>query len=244
MPDDTTATTGVVPETGAPPELRAKLALVLDVDDIVAASRIARELQPWFGVAKVGLELYSAAGPDAVGAMLDLGFDVFVDLKLHDIPNTVGRASRVIGALGARYLTMHAHGGLVMLRAGVEGLYEGATRAGLEPPDALAVTVLTSDDTAPPHIMPKRAALAAEAGCGGIVCAASDLEEAGRIAPRLLRVVPGIRPAGSPTHDQARAATPREAIDRGADLLVIGRAVTEAIDPPAAAAEIVTELLG
>jgi orotidine-5'-phosphate decarboxylase len=242
--DPTAAGTGVVPEAGAPPELRAKLALVLDVDDIVVASRTAQELRPWFGVAKVGLELYSAAGPDAVGALLDLDYEVFVDLKLHDIPNTVGRAARVVGALGARYLTMHAHGGLVMLRAGVEGLYEGATRAGLEPPDALAVTVLTSDDTAPAHIMPKRAALAAEAGCGGIVCAAADLEEAGRIAPRLLRVVPGIRPAGSPTHDQARAATPREAIDRGADLLVIGRAVTAADDPPAAAAEIVTELLG
>lgn len=244
MPDDPTATTtGVVPEAGAPPELRARLALVLDVDDIVAATRTAEQLRPWFGVAKVGLELYSAAGPDAVGALLDLGYEVFVDLKLHDIPNQVGRAARVLGALGARYLTMHAHGGLAMLEAGVEGLYEGATRAGLEPPDALAVTVLTSDDTAPPHIMPKRAALAAEAGCGGIVCAAADLEEAARIAPRLLRVVPGIRPAGAPTHDQARAATPREAIERGADLLVIGRAVTAADDPPAAAAEIVTELL-
>ena len=98
---------------GAPPEVRARLALALDVDDIVQAQRLAGELRPWFGVAKVGLELYSAAGPDAVGAMLDLGYDVFVDLKLHDIPNTVGRAARVVGALGARYLTMHAHGGLV-----------------------------------------------------------------------------------------------------------------------------------
>jgi orotidine-5'-phosphate decarboxylase len=233
----------MAPETGAPPEIRSRLALALDVDDIVAASRIARELQPWFGVAKVGLELYSAAGPDAVGAMLDLGFEVFVDLKLHDIPNTVGKSSRVLGALGARYLTLHAHGGMDMLTAGVEGLYEGATRAGLAVPDALAVTVLTSDDSAPPHIMPKRAAVAAEAGCGGIICAADDLEEAGRITPRLLRVVPGIRPEGTPTDDQARAATPRDAIDRGADLLVIGRAVTAADDPSAAAARIVSDLL-
>lgn len=223
---------------------RERIAIVLDTDDLVAAMRLAKAVQPHIANAKVGLELWSAVGPDALTALVDLGMDVFVDLKLHDIPNQVGRASRVLGALGARYLTMHAHGGLDMLRAGVDGLYEGATRAGLEPPAALAVTVLTSDDSAPPHIMPKRAALAVEAGCGGIVCAASDLEEAARIAPRLLRVVPGIRPAGTPKHDQARSATPREALDRGASVLVIGRAVTEAIDPPAAAAEIVTELLG
>jgi orotidine-5'-phosphate decarboxylase len=89
--DGSTGTTGV--ETGAPPELKAKLAVALDVDDIVLASRIARELQPWFGVAKVGLELYSAAGPDAIGALLDLGYEVFFDLKLHDIPTTVGKAA-------------------------------------------------------------------------------------------------------------------------------------------------------
>jgi orotidine-5'-phosphate decarboxylase len=240
--DGSTGTTGV--ETGAPPELKAKLAVALDVDDIVLASRIARELQPWFGVAKVGLELYSAAGPDAIGALLDLGYEVFFDLKLHDIPTTVGKAAQVAGSLGVSYLTLHAHGGMPMLRAGVEGLYDGATKAGLTPPIALAVTVLTSDDTAPPHIMPKRAALAVEAGCGGIVCAASDLEEAARIAPRLERVVPGIRPAGAEAHDQARPATPREALDRGADLLVIGRPVTAVDDGPAAAAAIVADLVG
>jgi orotidine-5'-phosphate decarboxylase len=240
--DGTTGTTTAA--TGAPPELKAKLAVALDVDDIVVASRIARELQPWFGVAKVGLELYSAAGPDAIGALLDLGYQVFFDLKLHDIPTTVGRAAQVAGSLGVSYLTLHAHGGMPMLRAGVEGLYDGATKAGLTPPVALAVTVLTSDDSAPPHIMPKRAALAVEAGCGGIVCAASDLEEAARIAPRLKRVVPGIRPAGTEAHDQARPATPREALDRGADLLVIGRPVTAVDDGPAAAAAIVAELVG
>ena len=96
----------------APAEVRARLAVALDVDDAVAALRLGRELSPWIGVAKVGLELYVAAGPDIVGGLLDLGLDVFCDLKLHDIPTTVGKAARVLGALGASYVTMHAFGGV------------------------------------------------------------------------------------------------------------------------------------
>jgi orotidine-5'-phosphate decarboxylase len=229
-------------EIAVPPEIRSRLALALDVDDLVAATRLARSLQPWFGVAKVGLELYSAAGPDAIGALTDLGFEVFCDVKLHDIPTTVGRAARVLGALGASYVTMHATGGVEMLRAGVVGLDEGAAAAGMDAPTALAVTVLTSDGAAPPHILPKRVMLAVEAGCGGIVCAAADLREARQYAPALFTAVPGIRPAGSDVHDQARAASPREALDAGADLLVIGRAVTRSPEPEAAAAAIVAEL--
>jgi len=225
-----------------PAEIRSKLALVLDLDDLVPAMRLARELRPYFGVAKVGLELYAAAGPDAISSLMDLEYDVFVDLKLLDIPTTVGRAARVLGALGARYLTLHARGDADMLKAGVEGLREGASRAGLPEPYPLAVTVLTSDIGAPPHIFPHRVALAAETGCGGIVCAASDLVEARQLAPRLLRVVPGIRLEGTDVHDQARASTPREAFDGGADLLVIGRTVTEADDHVAAAAALVDEL--
>jgi len=232
----------VEPAPAVDEAVRSRLALVLDVDDLVLAVRLARELRPWFGVAKIGLELYAAAGPDAIGALMDNGYDVFVDLKLLDIPTTVGRASRVLGSLGARYLTMHARGDADMLRAGVEGFREGASLAGLPDPYPLAVTVLTSDGGAPPHILPYRVALAAEADCGGIVCAAADLVEARQIAPRLLRVVPGIRTAGSDVHDQARSATPRAAIDAGADLLVIGRAVTEAPDHAAAAQAIADEL--
>jgi orotidine-5'-phosphate decarboxylase len=157
------------------PAIRASLALPLDVDDLVAANRLTRELGPWFGVMKVGLELYSAVGPDAILAVADQGFEVFADLKLHDIPTTVGRAARVVGALGVSYLTVHAHGGTAMLRAAVEGLNEGAVAAGLEPGKVVAVTVLTSDTTAPSHIVPKRVATALEAGVGGIVCAADDL---------------------------------------------------------------------
>lgn len=235
-------TAAEAPLVQADHDVRRRLALVLDTDDLVVARRLAQTLRPWFGVAKVGLELFSAAGPDAIETMAELGYEVFADIKLHDIPTTVGRASRVLGSLGATYVTMHAFGGVDMLRAGVEGLREGAERAGLDEPTALAVTVLTSDGGAPPHILPKRVATALEAGCGGLVCAVSDVREARLLGPRLTIVTPGIRPAGSPVHDQARAATPQEAFDAGADLLVIGRAVTEAPDPVVAASELVESL--
>ncbi len=229
--------------TEAPPELRAKLAVALDVDDAVVALRLARELQPWFGVAKVGLELYSAAGPDIVGALNELGYDVFCDLKFHDIPTTVGRAARVVGALGARYLNLHAQGGVPMLTAGVDGFLAGAADAGLPAPVALAVTILTSDAEAPAHILARRVQAALEAGCGGIVCAAADVAEAKQYGPRLIAVVPGIRPPGAAKDDQARAATPGEALAAGADVLVIGRPVTQAPDPAASAAALVESIL-
>jgi orotidine-5'-phosphate decarboxylase len=221
-----------------PDDVRNRLAIALDVDDLVEARRIARDVSPWFGVAKVGLELYSAAGPDAVGHLTELGMSVFLDLKLHDIPTTVGKAARVCGSLGARYLTMHAFGGPAMLHAGVEGLVAGAMRAGLPEPVALAVTILTSDSGAPPHILGKRVQAALEGGCGGLVCAAGDVQEAKQLAPRLVAVVPGIRPTGADQHDQARAATPSVALDAGADLLVVGRAVTAAADRADAAANV------
>ncbi len=227
---------------GLSPDLRAKMALALDVDDLVEAVRLGRQLTPWFGVAKVGLELYTAAGPDAVGALLDIGYDVFLDLKLHDIPTTVGRASQVAGALGVSYLTMHAHGGTDMLKAGVEGLRTGAHNADLGAPVAVAITVLTSDRDAPAHIVPHRLRVAVEAGCGGIVCAGSHLKDARELSPRTLRVVPGIRAEGADRHDQPNAVTPELALAEGADLLVIGRSVTLADDPAAAAADLLGDL--
>jgi orotidine-5'-phosphate decarboxylase len=225
-----------------PAEVRAKLAVALDVDDAVAALRLARELRPWFGVAKVGLELYSAGGPDVVGALTDLGYDVFADLKFHDIPTTVGRAARVVGALGARYLNMHAQGGVAMLRAGVEGFLAGAEGAGLSVPSALAVTILTSEADAPPEVLAARVQATLDAGCAGVVCALTDVAAVKALGPDLIAVVPGSRPAGAPTDDQARQGTPAEALAAGADLLVIGRPVTRADDPAAAAAAIVASL--
>ena len=190
-------------------------------------------------MAKVGLELYSASGPDAITSLMEQGYDVFVDLKLLDIPTTVNKAARVLGSLGAHYLTLHARGDGPMLR-GRRGRAARRPPSGRDwpSPSSLAVTVLTSDAGAPPHIFPHRVALAAEAGCGGIVCAAADLAEARQLAPRLLRVVPGIRPG---RHRRPRSGSGRRrpgllAFDGGADLLVVGRTVTEADDPVAAVA--------
>ena len=225
-------------------ELRDRLCLALDVDDLVLALRLADQLKPWFGVAKVGLELFTAAGPDAVTSIADAGFKVFLDLKLHDIPTTVRKSARVAGALGASYLTLHARAGPVMLRAGVDGLREGAAAGGLPAPTALAVTILTSDADAPAHILGGRVAAAVESGCGGVVVAAADVHEAKQLAPRLLAVVPGIRLPTGDAHDQARAAGPRDAFLVGADMLVIGRAVTAAADPPAAAAALHAHIEG
>jgi len=227
----------------APPELRDRLVLVLDVDDVVEAIRLVHELKPWFGVAKVGLELFTAAGPDAVLSVLAEGMKVFLDLKLFDIPTTIGKAGRVVGALGPSYLTLAGFGGVPMLRAGVEGLAEGASLAGLAPPKALAVTMLTSDTGAPEHVLGNRVRAALEAQCGGVVCAASDVAEVKALAPDFTVVVPGIRTEGSPRHDQVRSATPGQAFAAGADLLVIGRTVTAAPDRALAASQLIGSIV-
>ncbi len=226
---------------GAPEAVRSRLALALDVDDIVEAQRLARVLQPWFGVAKVGLELFSAAGPEVIETMIDDGFSVFADLKLLDIPTTVRKAARVMGSLGASYLTVHTRAGVDHLAAGVEGFTDGAIAAGLTIPTCLGITVLTSEQ-ADLVALEQRIAFAVAAGCPGLVCAASDLQVIIDRAPELLTVVPGIRPAGVGADDQARPATPSGAIAAGAGLLVIGRAVTAAADPRAAAAAIAAEV--
>lgn len=226
---------------GAPEAIRSRLALALDVDDVVEARRLARTLRPWFGVVKVGLELYTAAGPEVVEAMIDDGFAVFVDLKLLDIPTTVNKAARVVGSLGASYLTVHTRAGIDHLRAGVEGLAAGAAAAGLAAPTCLGITVLTSEP-ADPVALEQRVGFVLEAGCGGLVCAASDLALVRTLAPDVVTVVPGIRPAGVAVDDQARPATPASAVSAGADLLVIGRAVTRADDPAMAAAAIAADV--
>jgi len=228
---------------GLPDALRSRLALALDTDDFVEAERLIKELSPWFGVVKVGMELYAAGGPEGVAVLVDQGLDVFLDLKLHDIPTTVGKTARVLGSIGVRYLTMHAFGGVAMLQAAVEGLAEGAAATDMAPPIALAVTVLTSDGTAPPHILGKRVEAALAAGCGGIVCSASDVAEAKTLGPQLTAVVPGIRAASGSRDDQANPATPEAAFAAGADVLVVGRAVTAASDRQAAAASLFASLL-
>lgn len=241
VPTERGAATATASGSGAavPSDLRRRLALALDVDDQVQAFRLARELRPWFGVAKVGLELFGAAGPAVIAPLEAMGYDVFLDLKLLDIPTTVGRAARVLGSMGASYLTLHAFGGVPMLRAGVDGLAEGAAEAGIDEPVALAVTILTSDSGAPAHILGNRVRAAVESRCAGVVCAAGDVREVKQLAPRLLCVVPGIRLAGTSADDQARAASPAAALGAGADLLVVGRTVTAAPDRAAAAHQLV-----
>lgn len=244
MTDDTAGTTPT-PSTRATPAIppipekraaRARLAIVLDYDDLDAAVRVARQVEPWFGIAKVGLELWSAAGRAAIERMQDLGFAVFLDAKLHDIPNTVGSAARVLSRLGLGYLNAHAAGGTTMLRAFVDGAHAGAADANVAPPCLLGVTVLTSDpDTG---AFAARLQTAIDAGCDGVVCSGHEVGAVRAGAANLVTVVPGLRLAGSDAHDQARVMTPSEAISAGADVLVIGRTVTQAADIASAAARV------
>jgi orotidine-5'-phosphate decarboxylase len=223
-------------------EVRGRVAVALDTGDLDEARTIAEAVKPHVGIAKVGLQLFSAAGRDAVRAVQDIGLDVFLDVKLHDIPNTVYGASKVLGSLGVRFLTVHAAGGGEMLEAAVRGLREGADQAGLAAPVVLAVTVLTSDRTASDDVLEQRLEAAVASGCGGVVCAASDLSVIRSAAPAITTVVPGIRPAGVPAHDQSRVATPAEAIKSGADVLVVGRAITGATNMAEASRAIALEV--
>jgi orotidine-5'-phosphate decarboxylase len=219
-------------------DARDQLVLVLDVDGLDEAEALARKLSGWFSTVKVGLELYSEAGPEAVARLRDQGFRVFADLKLHDIPTTVGRAARVLGRHGVDFLNFHAAGGETMLRAGVEGLRDGARDAGHAVPVALGVTVLTSDtDTS---AFDARLDVARASGCDGVVCSGHEIARVRAVGLRTM--VPGVRFAGGDTQDQARVVTPADAIAAGADWLVVGRAVTAAPDPVAAASALYDEV--
>jgi orotidine-5'-phosphate decarboxylase len=214
-------------------DVRQMLALALDVDDLDVARRTASALAPWIGVAKIGLELYGAAGPVAITALRADGFRVFLDAKLHDIPTTVGRAARVLGRLGPAYLNLHAAGGEAMLRAGVEGMAAGAAEADVEAPLPIAVTVLTSDPD--PSAFDTRLNAAIAAGCRGVVCSVQELARVREVAPAFVTIVPGVRMEGSNVDDQARVGTPGAVAGAGADLLVVGRTVTAAARPEDAA---------
>jgi orotidine-5'-phosphate decarboxylase len=224
------------------------LLVALDMSSAEAAVRTASDLVDVVGGFKVGMELLAGAGPGTIALVGDLGSPVFVDVKLHDIPTTVRRAARNLGAMGARWVSVHASGGEAMLSAAVTGLAEGA--AG-RPAGVLAVTVLTSlDDEALAEVgfragtaaqTVRLARLAEAAGCEGIVLSPRELVVAADGAPSLLKVTPGIRPAGVATDDQRRYTSPADAIRHGADLLVVGRPVTKSSDPRAAAAAIVAE---
>jgi orotidine-5'-phosphate decarboxylase len=236
----------VTPSTAAddpvwnPATARDRLVLALDVGGMAQAEAMAARVGEWFSTVKVGMELFAEAGPSAFARFHDLGYRVFCDLKLHDIPTTVRRAARVHGRNGVDFCNFHTAGGEEMLAAGVEGLREGAADIGLPVPIALGVTVLTSDPDA--GAFPGRLATAVAAGCDGVVCSALEVAQAAAAGMRTM--VPGIRPAGAALDDQARVGTPGAAIADGATWLVIGRAVTAADDPAAAAASVHDEVAG
>jgi orotidine-5'-phosphate decarboxylase len=233
-----------------PPTLvnRSPAAIVaLDVATMAAARALVEQLGDAADFYKVGLQLYTAEGPRVVEWLRGVGKRVFLDLKLHDIPNTVRGAAQSASALGAQLLTVHAVGGEAMLRAAVEG---GGDGTGI-----LAVTVLTSMtgaelEAARGHAVASVTAevlrlsgAAARAGAHGVVCAGQEVaavRAAHGVALRTL--VPGIRLGGGPVHDQARVMTPREAADAGATYVVLGRTVTAAPDPAAALRAVLAEL--
>ena len=220
-----------------------EFAIAFDVPTLEAALALDSKLGAGAELAKVGLELFAAAGPEAVRALKGRGRRVFLDLKLHDIPNTVKGAAGSAARLGADLLTVHATGGAAMVAAAVEGIREAGGRTRV-----VAVTLLTSLDPAamPPGFVKPfdlhavAAALTDEAeraGALGVVCSPADLSGVrAKLGREFYAVTPGIRPAGADAHDQKRVATVQSAVRDGASLLVLGRAITGAADPAAALA--------
>jgi orotidine-5'-phosphate decarboxylase len=222
--------------------------VALDVPDAASAARLIGQLEGnccWF---KVGMELFTAAGPAVLGPLVKRGHSVFLDLKFHDIPNTVAGAVRSAARLGVRMVNVHAAGGPAMLaaaRAALDGVED--------PPELLAVTMLTSMDSSqlkatgldrsPSEQVGLLARMSIEAGIRGFVCSAEEVAALRALTgPEGLLVIPGIRPAGSDVADQRRIATPAEALRQGASHLVVGRPITQALDPAEAAEAILKEM--
>jgi orotidine-5'-phosphate decarboxylase len=223
----------------------APIAVALDAADLETAARWATLVTPHVSTVKVGLELYLRYGPDVVASVRGAsGVQVFLDLKLHDIPATVAGAARAVARLKPAYLTVHAGGGATMIRAAAEAAPQ--TRIA-------AVTVLTSlsendltgiglSGPASDAVL-RLSALAVEAGARAIVCSPMEVAAVrAEVGPDVTLITPGVRPHGADAQDQARIATPEEALAAGADLLVIGRPITGAPDPGAAAAGIAAAL--
>ncbi|GAB2472867.1 orotidine-5'-phosphate decarboxylase [Streptosporangium sandarakinum] len=223
----------------------APIAVALDAPDLETAARWASLVTPHVSTIKVGLELYLRYGPEVIASVRGAsGVDIFLDLKLHDIPNTVAGAARAVGRLRPAILTVHAAGGPAMISEAVQALPD--TRIA-------AVTVLTSLSEAdleriglagPPGDAVRRlAAMAVGAGAQALVCSPQEVAAVrGEVGPDITLITPGVRPAGSGSQDQARVATPEQAFADGADLLVIGRPITGSADPGAAAAGIAAAL--
>jgi len=224
------------------------LIVALDVSTASEAAKIVQCIGESAGLYKVGKQLFTAVGPEIVRDLVASGKKVFLDLKFHDIPNTVAAAVRSASDLGVSMVTVHAAGGSKMLKAAVE-----AAASTARPPLILAVTVLTSftdqdvqeigfSGNTTDNVL-RLASLAQAAGCGGIVTSAAEVKDVRRgLGTGFAIVTPGIRPAGSAAGDQARIATPSAAIAAGASHIVVGRPITEAKNPAQAAREIVGEI--
>jgi orotidine-5'-phosphate decarboxylase len=221
---------------------RNPLIVAADLSGADHAELLARRLSGLVAYVKVGLELFTATGPAVVERIRALA-PVFLDLKLHDIPTTVGRAARNLARLGPELLTVHALGGTEMIEAAVDGAAKGAAEAGLEPPAIIAVTVLSSlagEGLASPASL---AFEAIAAGASGAVVSGQDVAEVREaVGPVATLVVPGIRPGGQPANDHVRVLSPGEALERGADFIVIGRPITGSEDPAAAARALLREV--
>lgn len=223
--------------------------VALDTADMDQALTWIEAVSPHVGGVKLGLEFFNSNGPDGVRRIVDLGLPVFLDLKFHDIPNTVAGAVRAVAGLGAAIVNVHASGGSAMLRAAVEAAAEHGTGR----PLVVAVTVLTSLDDDDLSSIGQRgpaasqverlARLTQSCGLDGVVCSPAEITALRAACGKGFRlIVPGIRPGWAGTGDQKRIMTPRQARDLGADILVIGRPITGADDPAAAAARIAEEL--
>lgn len=230
--------------------MRDKLAFALDYPTLAEAEAGAARVAPVVGVLKVGLELFVAEGPAAVRLGVELGSKVFLDLKLHDIPETVERAVATAGQLGATYLTLHAAGGPRMLEAAAKRAE--AEGAGLK---LLAVTVLTSLDASdlqatgvsasPAEHVLTLGKLARASGVHGLVCSTAEVGALrSALGAEAILVTPGIRPLGAAAGDQKRVGTPASALRDGSSLLVVGRPIRDAADPAAAARAILAEMSG
>ena len=224
---------------------RAPIAVALDAPDLETAARWAQAVTPHVAVVKVGLELFCRTGPAVVDTVRGgSGVELFLDLKLHDIPNTVAGAAKAVAGLKPTYLTVHASGGRDMVRAAVDAA-PGVTIAAVTILTSLSEAVLAEVGLQGPSLDAVRrlAALAVEAGAGALVCSPQEVAAVrAEVGPGITLITPGVRPAGADLQDQARVATPEQALADGADLLVIGRPITGAPDPGVAAAAIAASL--
>jgi len=227
--------------------------VALDVPKLETALQLAEQLAPVVGAFKIGKELFVSAGPEVVRRIRARGASVFLDLKFHDIPNTVAGAVEAAVRLDVQMLTVHASGGSAMLRAAEQAAQETAKSLGRTPPLVLGVTIVTSLDSNElaevgmnpnvGHQVERLASLAARAGLRGLVCSALEIAALRQFIPEEMQLVtPGIRLAGSEKDDQKRTLSPREAVDAGADWLVIGRPICAAANPRVAAERILASL--